>query len=129
MSDLYRELILDHWRNPRHAEPLAQPTHRATVRNESCGDEATVELVVDSANQRLAAVGVQVSGCALSTAAGSVLAEQVAGQPLTAVRRLRVNDLKRLMGAIEPSLSRENCVRIGFEAFSAALNQPQLLND
>lgn len=124
MSDLYRELILDHWRSPRHAEPLQHATHRATVRNQACGDEATVELVLDPATNRLTAVSVQVNGCALSTAAGSVLGEELAERPVEQLRRLKVDDVREFLGESTLGPSRQNCLRIALDAAIAALNNP-----
>ncbi len=143
MSDLYRELILEHWRNPRHAVPLERPTHVATVINEACGDSARVELQISprpSLKKRgnsslykrevgrdlvgeevLADVSIQVSGCALATAAGSVLAERIVGQSVEDARSFDETIILKLLGGIDPAVSRRRCVTLALEAMQKVL--------
>lgn len=86
MDDLYREVILDHHRNPRGAVALPMADTTASGKNPSCGDEVTLELRLDG--DRIAAASVLSQGCAIATASGSILAELVVGRPLADARRL-----------------------------------------
>lgn len=123
MSDLYRELILEHWRNPRHAAPLTKPTRVGEVVNEACGDSARVELEIRGTEIR--ASSIQVYGCALATAAGSILAERIIDQPVDAVRTMDEAKMLELLGGIDPAASRRRCVTLALEAFQAALSRNQ----
>lgn len=87
LDDLYREIILDHYRNPRHRGSLASPTATHEGLNPLCGDEVTVELLVDGG--RIADVAYKGSGCSISQSSASMMTEAVYGKPLEEVRRLK----------------------------------------
>jgi nitrogen fixation NifU-like protein len=77
---LYQQLIVEHAKHPHHAGTLAAATHSATLDNPMCGDVVTVSLVI--AHGAIADVGHASHGCALSIAAASMLADQLAGKTL-----------------------------------------------
>ncbi len=77
MDALYREVVLDHHRHPRGAEPIDDFDVQAAGKNPSCGDEVTLQMKFDG--DRIAAVGVLSQGCAISTSSGSMMAELVEG--------------------------------------------------
>lgn len=112
--DLYRDIVLDHWRNPRSSTPLAEPTHENTFTNASCGDSAFVQLTVTDGV--ITNVSVRVSGCALSTASASVLAENLVGQTLEEIQQLSESDIRRLLGDVDPIPARAKCLTLGLEA-------------
>lgn len=91
IDDLYREVILDHHRNPRGRAPLADPDVTAEGKNPSCGDEVTLQLNFDG--DRISAVGVDARGCAISTSSGSMLADVIEG--LTVAEAEKVADAFR----------------------------------
>ena len=78
LRDLYRELILEHARKPRNFRRLPDATHAAEGINPLCGDKLHVYLRVD-ADDHLADVGFEGTGCAISIASASLLTETVAG--------------------------------------------------
>jgi nitrogen fixation protein NifU and related proteins len=87
LDDLYQEIILDHYRKPRHPGRLEDAQVEVHHYNPVCGDELTVGLRLDG--DRVAAVAVDGKGCSISQAAASVMTEQVLGRPLPeALRRL-----------------------------------------
>jgi len=86
MDDLYREVILDHHRSPRCKEPLETCDAVAAGKNPSCGDEVTLQLVIES--DRISGLSVQSAGCAIATASGSILGEVVKGLTLEEASRL-----------------------------------------
>lgn len=85
-DELYRELLLDHYRSPRHSEPLADPDVVAEGYNPLCGDE--VELGLQFKNGVVSDLSFRGRGCSISQASGSMLTEAVIGKPVTEVRRL-----------------------------------------
>ena len=85
-DQLYRELILDHYRSPRHHEPLANPDVVAEGYNPLCGDE--VEIGIDFANGTIADVSMRGRGCSISLASGSMLTDIVIGKSVEDVGRL-----------------------------------------
>ena len=78
LRDLYRELILDHAKSPRHFGKLDGATHSAAGINPLCGDKLQMYLAVDDDN-RIADAMFEGSGCAISVASASLLTETVIG--------------------------------------------------
>lgn len=77
---LYRQVILEHARQPRNAERVEPHSHMAEAINPLCGDEAEVTLRLEGG--RIDAIGARVRGCAISQAAASLMSEVVRGLPL-----------------------------------------------
>lgn len=85
-DELYRELILDHYRNPRHREPIAEPDVVAEGYNPLCGDEVELRLAFDDG--RVRDLSVSGRGCSISRASGSMLTDAVIGKSVDEVRNL-----------------------------------------
>lgn len=86
LDELYRELILDHYKSPRHHTKLARADVVAEGYNPVCGDEVEMELVFDG--ETLADIGVIGRGCAISQASGSMMSDVVQGKDIAEIRRL-----------------------------------------
>jgi len=139
MQDLYRELILDHARQPRNFQRLTHATHTAEGINPLCGDKLHLYLVVDSG--KIAEIGFQGSGCAISMASASLLTETVATGSVaaaetwfaTVTRRLASDDDEvpadldfsklRALDGVRKYPSRVKCATLAWHALHAALNQ------
>jgi len=78
LSDLYQQIIVEHNRAPRNFKQLAHPTHHAEGYNPLCGDHIRLEVELDG--DRIADVGFQGSGCAISQASASLLTGAVQGR-------------------------------------------------
>jgi nitrogen fixation NifU-like protein len=78
LEDLYREVILDHYRNPRHRVALTEPDSIAEGVNPLCGDEVTVELCFD--DDRVSGVSVRGQGCSISQASASMMSDAINGK-------------------------------------------------
>jgi nitrogen fixation protein NifU and related proteins len=78
LKDLYRDLILDHNRQPRNFGRLSDPANHAQGHNPLCGDQLTVFVRLDG--QRVADIRFEGSGCAISTASASLMTEAVKGK-------------------------------------------------
>lgn len=85
-DDLYREVVLEHYRRPRNKGPLDDATVVAEGLNPSCGDEIQVALKVEDG--RLTAVHFGGQGCSISQSSASMLTEQSAGLSLEEVSAL-----------------------------------------
>lgn len=86
LRELYQDIILDHGRHPRNFHALEQPTHLARGHNPLCGDRVTVYLSVEG--DRIADVSFEGRGCAISTAAASLMTEVLKGKTLGEARAL-----------------------------------------
>jgi nitrogen fixation NifU-like protein len=78
LRELYRELILDHARSPRHFGKLPDATHTAEGINPLCGDKLKMYFLIDSDN-RISDACFEGSGCAISVASASLLTDTVIG--------------------------------------------------
>ena len=78
LSDLYQQIIVEHNRAPRNFKKLAHPTRQAEGANPLCGDQISLE--VELAGDRIADIGFQGSGCAISQASASLLTGAVQGK-------------------------------------------------
>ncbi len=86
LRELYQDIILDHGRHPRNLRALANPTHLARGHNPLCGDRVTVYLAIEG--ERIADVSFEGRGCAISTAAASLMTEVLKGKTLDEARQL-----------------------------------------
>ncbi len=86
LDELYRELILDHYKNPRHHEPLPLPDVVAEGYNPLCGDE--IEMTLTFAGDTLTDIGIAGRGCSISQASGSMMSDLVLGKSLGEIRHL-----------------------------------------
>jgi nitrogen fixation NifU-like protein len=98
LDDLYRQVILDHYRKPRHAGHIEKADARAEGLNPLCGDEVTVELRIEDG--KVTDVAVRGRGCSISQASGSMMADKLIGLSPTEIDEL-VHQVKRLLD-IEP---------------------------
>lgn len=141
LRELYRELILDHARRPRHFGALEDATHSAQGVNPLCGDKLKMYFRVDDEG-RIRDARFEGSGCAISVASASLLTETVIGRMKeealayfsAMVRRLASRD--GAGGAPEPELelgklealegvkefpTRVKCATLAWHALSSAL--------
>ena len=98
LDELYRQVILDHYRSPRRAGRLAAPTAHAEGTNPLCGDEVTLDLLITDGKVTDAAVTGR--GCSISQASASMMADRIVGMSVTEVDEL-IHRVKRLLD-IEP---------------------------
>jgi len=118
MNDqLYKEIILDHNKNPRHLGTLKHRTHEAFLENTLCGDEVTMQLNV--VKGRVADVAFSGRGCAITTAAASLLTDEIMGKSVAHVQRLATEDVDRLLG-VKVGPARERCAYLPLEALKRA---------
>jgi nitrogen fixation NifU-like protein len=78
LDSLYQEVILDHSKRPRNFRPLENADRHADGYNPLCGDKVTIYLRL--ADDRIADISFQGSGCAISTASASILTETLKGK-------------------------------------------------
>jgi nitrogen fixation protein NifU and related proteins len=102
LEELYREIILDHYRSPRNRGELdSPPAHRVEGFNPLCGDEVVVSMVVSDG--KLADLKIGGSGCSISQSSASLMSAAVKGKPVNEVRRL-ISTFKGMMSIHEAHL-------------------------
>jgi nitrogen fixation protein NifU and related proteins len=130
LDELYREVVLEHYRNPRNRLALPHPTGSARVTNPVCGDQVQV---VDG---RIARVSSRARGCSIAVASGSVMTELVQGATPAAARGQSESLARVVRGepvpdGLDPRLrafgrvatlpSRQRCATLAWEALAEAL--------
>ncbi len=100
LEDLYKEVILDHYKNPRNKKPLPGGEVSATKNNPLCGDEITIHAHL--ADGRIAEVSFEGSGCSISQASASMLTEAVSGKPVEEAEGLATSFRGMMQGSVEP---------------------------
>jgi nitrogen fixation NifU-like protein len=105
LEELYREIILDHYRSPRNRGELdSPPAHRVEGFNPLCGDEVVLSMMVEDG--KLADLKIGGSGCSISQSSASLMSAAVKGRPLREVRQL-INTFKGMMSIHEASLEHD----------------------
>lgn len=139
LDELYRELILDHYRSPHHRERLDNPDVTAEGFNPVCGDEIEMELDFDG--DRLAGIGVRGRGCSISQASASMMSDLVEGKRIAEIQRLNgqfsdmmrspdgrvpeeLGDLEALQGVAKFAV-RVKCATLGWHTLAEGIDQHQ----
>lgn len=86
LDDLYREVLLDHYRHPRGRRPLSRPGLAVEGFNPTCGDQIRLAVALEGDTVREAQV--ECRGCSISVASGSILAEMIPGKTREEITRL-----------------------------------------
>lgn len=100
MEDLYREVILDHYRSPRNKGLPDDPHASCHLHNPLCGDELTLALVVDGDVIRDARFVGQ--GCSISQASASMMTEAIKGKTVAEARAIMDRFARLMRGEIPP---------------------------
>lgn len=98
LDELYRQVILDHYRNPRHRGSLPGPHVHADGVNPACGDEFSIDLQIEDGT--IIDVAIQGQGCSISQASGSMMSDAVVGKTIEETRELTAS-FKLMMGIVE----------------------------
>lgn len=97
MDDLYKEIILEHYRHPKNFGNMSNASASFSLTNEFCGDEISMEINVIKAGV-IKDIKFQGQGCAISLASASLLTEHVKGGNLDKVLKLTAKDILKLLG-------------------------------
>jgi nitrogen fixation NifU-like protein len=103
LNELYRDIIMDHYRHPRGHKHLDDPTVTREGRNPSCGDELALELKIGH-DKKVEDLSITCKGCAISVASGSMLSEMVKGKSLAEVKKIAQVVKAMLKGESKPAI-------------------------
>ncbi|MGD0576150.1 MAG: Fe-S cluster assembly sulfur transfer protein SufU [Anaerolineales bacterium] len=117
MDDLYRELILDRYKNPRMRGTLDPHDISYEDDNPLCGDHLRIDLRLD-AEGRIHEAAFSGEGCAISQASADLLTESIVGKSLEEVRKLGKEDILEMLG-IELSPVRLKCALLSLKVLKA----------
>jgi len=128
--DIYREKILDHYKNPRNFGKLEKPDASYQMSNPLCGDVLGMEIkgrkmenacLRRQGKWKVEEIKFWGEGCAISQASASMLTEKVKGMTIEEIKRLRYEDIKEMLG-IELSPARIKCALLPLEVLQKAIS-------
>ena len=135
LDDLYREILLDHYRSPRNRGRLDTPTASADGANPLCGDQITLDIALDD-DGNVVDVAFEGTGCSISQASSSMMTGYVKGRPagealagVAAFQRMMVNgepldekfgDIEALAG-VRKFPVRVKCASLAWKTLEQAL--------
>jgi nitrogen fixation NifU-like protein len=97
-SDMYRQQILDHYKNPRNKGEMDDPTFSHTGENPSCGDTITMNVKLDDDGETIEFVSFTGDGCAISQASASMLTSELQGKTLEELEAMDREDVTEMLG-------------------------------
>lgn len=104
LNDLYRDILLDHYKYPRGNRSVESPDIENEGQNPLCGDSLKIQARIKDG--KVEDIGIKCTGCAICSASSSMLAEIIIGKSITTVREL-TNFVKRLIKGDEKHGSNE----------------------
>lgn len=119
MDDLYREVIIEHYKNPSYRGHLDPHDIAFEDSNPLCGDHIQIELQVD-ADGKVSDARFDGHGCAISQASADLLMESVIGKPLEQLKQLKSQDILDLLG-IELGPVRLKCALLSLKVLKAGV--------
>jgi nitrogen fixation protein NifU and related proteins len=119
MDDLYRELIIDHYKNPQYRGQLDPNDIHFEDDNPLCGDHIEISLRVDESG-KVSDGRFDGKGCAISQASADLLIESIIGKPVEDVKKLSKQDVLDLLG-IELGPVRLKCALLSLKVLKAGV--------
>jgi len=113
MHDMYREIILDHAKNPHHPGVLDPADVDYEDHNPLCGDRLHLTMRVDE-NDTITELAWDGEGCAISQATASMLGDEIIGKSLAEVKQLSKDDILELVG-IPLTMNRVKCALLSLK--------------
>ena len=107
-SDMYRQQILDHYKNPRNYGELDDPTFSHLGENPMCGDTIEIDVQLDEDEDTIERVAFQGDGCAISQASASMLSEKLPGKSIEELQEMDRDDMIDMLG-VDISPMRVKC--------------------
>jgi len=119
MDDLYREVIIEHYKNPSYRGKLDPHDITFADNNPLCGDHIQIDLRVD-ANNRVIEALFDGHGCAISQASADLLMETIIGKSLEDVKKLNKQDILDMLG-IDLGPVRLKCALLSLKVLKAGV--------
>ncbi len=126
-DDIYREIILDHYRNPRNKGKLENADVTVHDSNPLCGDEIDIHLKVNDGV--ISDVKFEGKGCAISQASASMLTEMVMGKDLNVIKDLKKEDILENIGLTNLGPARIKCALLSLKVLKVGMIKYYSEND
>jgi nitrogen fixation NifU-like protein len=97
-SDMYRQQILDHYKNPRNYGEQEDPTFTHVGENPSCGDTIRMDVKLEDDGETIEYVSFSGDGCAISQASASMLTQKLPGMTISELEEMDRDDVVEMLG-------------------------------
>lgn len=118
--DLYRELIIELYKNPVNKRVMDDATLTHSGANVTCGDHVRIYAKLSTDKKTIEDLSFEGQGCAISVASASLLTEEAKGKTLPEVEKLKLTDIEEWLGT-ELGPSRAKCGMLALETLQSAL--------
>jgi nitrogen fixation NifU-like protein len=118
-DDIYREIILDHYRNPRNKGKLPEADISTHDSNPLCGDEIDIHMKIRG--DRIMDIKFEGRGCAISQASASMLTEMVINKPLASVKDIAKTDILENIGLTNLGPARIKCALLALKVMKLGM--------
>ncbi|WP_121743957.1 Fe-S cluster assembly sulfur transfer protein SufU [Natronorubrum halophilum] len=128
-SDMYRQQILDHYKNPRNYGQLEDPTFTHVGENPMCGDEIRMDVRLDDDEETIERVAFSGDGCAISQASASMLSKELQGKTVPELLEMDRDDVVDMLGVdispmrIKCAVLAEKVAQDGAEIYQGELDK------
>ncbi|MCS7135149.1 MAG: SUF system NifU family Fe-S cluster assembly protein [Candidatus Aenigmarchaeota archaeon] len=118
MSDIYSEIILNHWKSPRNRGKIDDADVVIKDSNPLCGDEITMYMKFD--DDKIKQVSFEGKGCAISQASASMLTEFVKGKSIDEIIKMNSNKVQKMLG-VKLSATRLKCALLPLKSLKLGI--------
>ncbi len=123
--DMYEEVILEHYKNPQNYGSLQKPSVEREEFNPLCGDRVKIQLIIK--DNKIEDIKFAGRGCAISTAATSMLTQHIKGKSVDFVKRMDKEDIVKMIG-IDVNPTRLKCILLGLKTVKLAVYEYLIKN-
>ena len=116
--EIYKEHILDLYKNPHNKGNLKNPTYEFSKNNPICGDEIKIQIVTEK--DKIKDIRFSGEGCAISQSSASMLTDKIKNMPLKKIKNLNKDDILEML-KIPISYTRIKCALLPLDAIKGAL--------
>ena len=120
MSDIYSEIILDHYKHPHNRGHIKHDTNRAEEDNPLCGDNIKIYIKV-SDKKIIEDISFEGEGCTISQASASMLTDFLKGKPIAQAKKITSKQIYDLL-KIKISPARSKCALLALKTIKSALS-------
>jgi nitrogen fixation NifU-like protein len=118
-NNIYREIILDYYRNPRNFGYIENPDITSRDSNPLCGDE--LEIFINMKDNKVNDVKFAGKGCAISQASASILTEMIMGKDLDYLKKVSKEDILESLGLVDLGPARLKCALLSLKVLKSGI--------
>jgi nitrogen fixation NifU-like protein len=111
MDELYREVLLDHYKNPQNFGMIKNPDIHKYDNNPLCGDEIEIFVKLDNNKEKVKDIKFKGHGCVICIASASIITDDMMGKELKKIQKMDTDDMLKLLG-IELTPARIKCMML-----------------